>query len=334
MSKNYKNILIFAHSNIGDVCYDLSVVYPLRQAYPNARISFVTSKKAAQLGEIVSGLDELIIFDKHGEDKGTGGYIRFIKKIRSCKFDLGIVLRDMQMYYFFNIPAVLKLKKSDVRDNTYHVAQKYMRLLSKLGIEAKEPKYEFKFSDKQTNYVRQLFSTHSVTEDGFKVGIMPLAGWVLKCWPAEHWNVLIKKLSEEFKAKIFIIGKTGSSEWEKQFKQTISSKAVSLIDNVTVDESSVLIHNMNLFIGLDTSFLHLASCMGIPTVGLYGATDREFIYPFFHKEYIVNSRADMDCMPCYPGPDGGSCRSKGPGPCMEKITPQEVMEKIRQVLKK
>ncbi|MCG2710951.1 MAG: glycosyltransferase family 9 protein [Candidatus Omnitrophica bacterium] len=334
MSKNYKNILIFGHSNIGDVCYDLAVVHPLRQAYPDARISFVTSKKSSCLGKVVSGIDELIIFDKHGEDKGLRGYMRFVKNIRSRKFDLGLILRDMQMFYFFNIPEIIKLKKSDVRDNTYHVAQKYTRLLLELGIERKEPKYEFKFSDKQTNYIKQLFLTHEVTKDAFKVGIMPLAGWALKCWPVEHWNALIDKLSEEFKAKIFLLGKTGSSEWEKQFKQKISSKAVTLIDNSTIDESSVLIHNMDLFIGPDTSFLHLASCMRIPTVGLYGATDREFIYPLFHKEYIVNSRADLECMPCYPGANGGSCKAKGPGPCMEKITPEEVMEKIKQVLKK
>ncbi|MFH1094030.1 MAG: glycosyltransferase family 9 protein [Candidatus Omnitrophota bacterium] len=334
MAKNYKNILIFGHSNIGDVCYDLAVVYPLRQAYPDARISFVTSKKSAQLVEVVAGVDELIIFDKHGEDKGIRGYLSFIKNIRWRKFDLSLILRDMQMYYFFNIPAMLKLKKSDVRDNTYHVAQKYIRLISKLGIDAKEPKYEFKFSDKQINYINQLFLTNKVTENTFKVCILPLAGWALKCWPIEHWNSLVDTLTEEFKAKIFFIGKTGVSEWEKQCKQRISSKAVSLIDNSTIDESSVLIHNMDLFIGPDTSFLHLASCMGIPTVGLYGATDREFIYPFFHKEYIANSRADMECMPCYPGPNGGSCKVKGPGPCMKKITPDEVMEKIRQVLKK
>ena len=334
MSKNYKNILIFAHSNIGDVCYDLAVIYPLRRAYPDARISFVTSRKSALLGKIVSGIDNLIIFDKHGDDKGLAGYVRFMKKIRFRRFDLAIVLRDMQMYYFFNIPTILKLQKSDVRNNKYHVAEKYIRLLSKLGIKAKEPKYEFKFSDEQNKYINRLFKEHKVSEDTFKVGIMPLAGWPLKCWPVEHWNALIDKLCKECKTKIFLLGKTGSSEWEKEFKKKISSKVISLIDNSTIDESSILIYHMDMFLGPDTSFLHLASCMKIPTIGLYGATDKEFIYPFFHKQYIVNSQAKMDCMPCYPGPNGGSCKSKGPGPCMEKITPQEVMEKIRQVLKK
>lgn len=334
MAKQYKNILIFAHSNIGDVCYDLAVVYHLAQAYPDAKISFVTSKKSAQIGAIVSGIDEIIVFDKHGKDKGLAGYLRFLKNIRAREFDLGVILRDMQMFYFFNIPTIIKLRKNEVRDNTYHVSQKYIRLLRQLGLEAKEPKYEFKFSSLQQKYIKQLFIKHSVAEDNFKVGIMPLAGWALKCWPAEHWNVLIDKLSEKFQAKIFLIGKTGSSEWEKQFKKDISDKAVNLIDNSTIDESSVLINDMDLFIGPDTSFLHLASCMRIPTVGLYGATDKEFIYPFFHKEFLVNSRANMDCMPCYPGPNGGSCKSKGPGPCMKEITPDEVMEKIKQVLKK
>ena len=334
MANNYKNILIFAHSNIGDVCYDLAVVYSLRRAYPQARITFVTSKKSAQLGGIVFGIDEMIVFDKHGIDRGLLGYMRFVKKIRAHKFDLGIILRNMQMHYFFNIPTMLKLKKTNNLTSKGHIAQKNIDLLQTLGIEGKEAKYKFKFSDEQEKYIKQLFSTHNVNQESFKVGIMPIAGWSLKCWPIEHWNTMIDKLSDEFKAKIFLFGKTGSSEWEKRFKGEISSKAVNLIDNSTIDESSVLIHNMDLFIGPDTSFLHLASCMKIPTVGLFGATERKFFYPFFHKEYIVDSPAGMDCMPCYPGPNGGSCKSKGPGPCMEQITPTEVMEKIKQVLKK
>ena len=334
MAKKYKNILIFAHSNIGDVCYDLAVVYHLKKTYPDSRISFVTSKKSAEISKVVLGVDQIIIFDKYKADKGIIGYIRFIQKIRSSKFDLGIILRDMQMYYFFNIPVVIKLKKSEVRDNRYHVARKYMRLLSKIGIKNREPKYKFSFSLEQKEYIENLFLKHKVGQDSLKIGIIPIAGWIFKCWGVEHWNVLIDKLVEEFNAKIFLLGKTGSSDWEKQFKKKISTKAVSLIDDSSIDESSVLVHNMDLFLGLDTSFLHLASCMGIPTVGIYGATDREFIYPFFHRDFIVNSQAAMKCMPCYPGPNGGSCKSTGPGPCMERITPEEVMEKIRQVLSK
>ena len=210
MANNYKNILIFAHSNIGDVCYDLAVVYPLRETYPDAKISFVTSKKAALLGKIVSGIDELMIFDKHGDDKGLTGYVRFMRKIRFRRFDLAIVLRDMQMYYFFNVPTILKLKKSDVRNNKYHVVEKYIRLLSKFGIKAKEPKYKFKFSDEQNKYISRLFKEHKVDDDTLKVGIMPLAGWPLKCWTVEHWNKVIDFLSEKYKAKIFLIGKTGA----------------------------------------------------------------------------------------------------------------------------
>ena len=92
---------------------------------------------------------------------------------------------------------------------------------------------------------------------------------------------------------------------------------------------------MDLFIGLDTSLLHLASCMQVPTIGLYGATDKEFIYPFFHKANVINSNAELSCRPCYPGLDGGSCKAQDkPGPCMEYITPEQVINKIKQVLKK
>jgi ADP-heptose:LPS heptosyltransferase len=109
-------------------------------------------------------------------------------------------------------------------------------------------------------------------------------------------------------------------------------QAVSLLNN-TVRESLVIIEGLDLFIGPDTSFLHLASCMGVPAVGIYGATDSELFYPLFHKKFIAVSPAALDCKPCYPGPHGGSCGAVGPyAVCMEAVTPEQVMCNVRAVL--
>jgi len=334
-AEKFKKILVFGHSNIGDACYDVSVVRPLKQAYPKSKIIFVVSKKTSGLGRIIKGIDEVIVFDKYGVDKGLIGYTRFIQKIRRVKFDLAIILRYMQMHYFFNIPVILKNKKSFMRDNSYHVLEKYMMLLKKIGIDAKPQKFEFNFAALELEFVKNTFQKHEVLPESLKVAIMPLSGWLLKCWPLEFWNILIKELLENFKAKIFIIGKTGGGEWEEKFKMEISPEAISLIDKCTMEQSAAFVSHMDLFIGPDTSFLHLASCMDVATIGLYGATDKGFVYPFFHKDNMVVSRAQLECMPCYPGHEGGSCRVKNqPGPCMYDIKPEQVLKKIRQVLKK
>ncbi|MBU1045404.1 MAG: glycosyltransferase family 9 protein [Candidatus Omnitrophica bacterium] len=327
-----KKVLIFGHSNIGDICYDMVVVIPLKKAFPNARISFITSPKGADIGNSIMGIDQVIIFDKHGKDKGLMGYLRFIARVRAEKFDLAIILRDIQMHYFFGIGKLLKYRKSAIAIKDAHVAEKYLEFLEKQGIIAGPAEFEFKFSDNDSRYVVDLLKDNSVDAKSLKVGIMPLAAWPLKCWPIEKWNKIIEKLNSEFNAKVFLFGKTGNSDWDKQVVPNIAKQVISIIDKSTVSQSMALIKKMDIFIGPDSSFLHFASCMGIQTIGLYGATDPNFIYPLLHKQNIIFSSAGLKCMPCYPGPNGGSCQAHAPAECMNAISVEQVWEKLNKIL--
>ncbi len=330
--KKIKKILIFGHSNIGDVCYDMVVVHPLRIAFPDAIISFVTSPKGIDIGKAIKGIDEVINFDKHGKDKGLLGYLRFIKKIRAEKFDVAIILRSMQMDYFFGIQNVIKFRKNDIPRKDMHVAQKYLKLLEVNGIKAGKAEFELESSKEDMQFIKELFKRNSVRDKTLRIGIMPLAAWPLKCWPIEHWNKLIEKLIDQGNNKVFLFGKTSQGDWDKQLKMNISKKAVSLIDCSTISQSIALISSLDIFIGLDSSFLHIASCMRIETIGLYGATSPDFIFPLFHKHNIIYSKANLECMPCYPGPHGGSCNAHEPAACMQAISVNEVFKKIVDIL--
>lgn len=330
---NFKNILIFGHSNIGDVCYDLVVINPLRNKFPRAKISFITSVKVKDVLELVPGIDEVIVFDKHSVDKGFWGYIKFLNNIRNRKFDLAVILRDTQMHYFFNIPVNLKLKKSLIHRYNSHVAQKYLKLLEDIGISNQQPQFNFRFSKEENQSAENFLKKQSTSEYKLTVGIMPFAGWLLKCWPVKHWNKLIDFLDSELKAKVFVFGKANNSLWSDDFFKRISSKVVLVMDRVSLSQSLAIIKHVDLFISPDTSFLHLASCMGVKSIGLYGATNKDFIYPLFHKDYIVISESKLDCVPCYPGPRPGSCGVKDkPASCMADISVEEVIKKVEQIL--
>ncbi|MFH1062712.1 MAG: glycosyltransferase family 9 protein [Candidatus Omnitrophota bacterium] len=330
--QNIKKILIFGHSNIGDICYDMVVVNPLRNAFPQAKISFITSPNGVDIANTVKGIDQIIVFDKHGKDKGLWGYLRFMAMIRKEKFDFSLILRDVQMHYFFNIPNILKFKKNSYPNQGLHLAQKYLKFLESQEIKARKPEFDFKFSDNDLQYADDIFKQNSAGDNGLRIGIMPLAAWPLKCWPIDNWNLLIEKLVKQMQAKVFLFGRTGSSDWDKGIKQKLSPKAISLIDQTTMSQSMALLKSLDIFIGADTSLLHLASCMGIETIGLYGATDPDFIYPLFHKQNIVLSKAKLKCLPCYPGPEGGSCKANEPAECMQAISCDQVWQKITEVI--
>jgi heptosyltransferase II len=333
-TQNIKKILIFGHSNIGDICYDMVVVNPLATAFPQAKISFITSPNGIDIAKTIKGIAQIITFDKHGKDKGLWGYLRFMAMIRKEKFDFAIILRDVQMHYFFNIPNIIKFKKNSYPNQELHLAQEYLQFLESQGIKARKAEFEFKFTDDDLQYAHKIFKENKAVDNGLRIGIMPLAAWPLKSWPIDKWNGLIDKLVGQMKAKVFLFGRTGSSDWDKGIKQKLSDKAISLIDQTTLSQSMALLKSLDIFIGPDTSLLHLASCMGIETIGLYGATDPDFIYPLFHKQNIIFSQADLECMPCYPGPNGGSCNVHEPAQCMNAISLEQVGEKIIAIINK
>ena len=53
--------------------------------------------------------------------------------------------------------------------------------------------------------------------------------------------MLIKSIEKGFKSKIFVLGKTGESQWEKKFKEDISHETILLIDKTSIEETAVLI---------------------------------------------------------------------------------------------
>jgi heptosyltransferase-2 len=327
-----KKILIFGHSNIGDICYDMAVVKPLEQNFPNAEMYFVTSPKGRPIARMIKGIDHVLVFDKHGKHKGLKGYWNFVLEIRKHSFDLIVILRKMQMHYFFGIPRKINLDKDLIKTKGMHVAQKYINILAKQGIKAKGIEFDFDFSKNDLRFAQDVLRENKISHNDLKIGIMPLAAWPLKCWPIDNLNQFIDMLADKLNAKVILLGKTGSSRWDATVQNRLSKKAVSLIDTQTLSGSLSMIKNLDLFIGPDTSLLHLASCMGIPAIGLYGATDPDFIYPLFHKQNIIRSRSGLSCMPCYPGPNGGSCKADGPAACMQAITAEEVYKKAEQLL--
>ncbi|MFH2138944.1 MAG: glycosyltransferase family 9 protein [Candidatus Omnitrophota bacterium] len=328
--RKFKNILIFGHSNIGDVCYDLILAKPLRDTFPQARISFVTSAQAMEIAKSVKSIDEVIVFDKHSVHKGLSGYLRFISQIRRKHFDLNIILRDVQMHYFFGIPTQIKSKKKSTQVKQKHPAQKNIELLERIGISWVTPEFELDFSDKEEDSVNQIIG--AVGKDSLTVGIMPFSAWRLKCWPVDKWNKLIEFLTGELTAKVFVFGKSSGSPWEEDFKIKLTQKAISLIDKCTLRESLAAIKKLDLFIGSDTSLLHFASCLHIPTIGLYGPTDHKVFYPFFHKNLVLSAESPLECMPCYRNPEVGPCGVKdNPAQCMLDITVEQVINKVKQV---
>lgn len=335
MVKSIKRILIIGHSNIGDVCYDLVVMNPLRRRFPQAKISFLTSSRAANIVQGYQGLDRVFTFDKHAKDRGLFGRLRLMNTLVRGKFDLAVILKSTLMYKFLGIPCVWSMRKHlncKPSENKMHSVDIYLEFLRFHGIDAQKAIFSFALNEKENNFGDAFLAKEGISVKDKLVGILPVTAWSLKSWPIDKWNELAGSLKSQYGIKVINLSKSSNDPFSQMVLKNISHEIISA-EETTLRQAMALIRRCNLFIGPDSSLLHLASCMGIETIGLYGATSVSRFYPYFHRHNIVVSKEKLNCRPCYPG--FTPCQSKKKfrfGPCMEDINVEDVLELVRQRL--
>ena len=76
--------------------------------------------------------------------------------------------------------------------------------------------------------------------------------------------------------------------------------------------------------GIDSGVMHMASCLDIPVVGLFGPTDPFYVGPQ-NKRSIVVREESMECVPCYLK----NCKHRD---CMKKMDVSKVFDACKQLL--
>ena len=85
MTSTYKNILVINTMHIGDLMLVTPALRTLRANYPKAHIALLTDKPLADLVRCNENIDECILIDKHGKDKGCIAHCSFHNVVPSFK---------------------------------------------------------------------------------------------------------------------------------------------------------------------------------------------------------------------------------------------------------
>jgi heptosyltransferase II len=323
-----KNILIIGHSNIGDVCYDLVVIRPLQRHFPEAKIHFLTSSRCRDIVDGYNGIHSVITYDRSGKDKGFLRQVQFVLSLRERRFDLAVVLKKTARQVFLGAKNVWYVKTGKPRQA--HPVDRYLKLLKDNGVGADKAIFDFTASKQEIDFCKNFFQDNNIGPDDKLAGIMPLAAWSLKSWPVEKWNELAKVLTHQRGFKVIAVSRLPDNSLGSKVLASLS-KDIIMADKTTLLQAMAIIKRSAVFIGPDSSLLHIASCMGIKTIGLYGPTPISCFYPYFHRDSIVLPSGKFNCMPCCPGMNvicNQGKRWHDFGPCMQDIKVEDVLAKI------
>lgn len=119
--------------------------------------------------------------------------------------------------------------------------------------------------------------------------------WPVREWPQSAWAALVAELKKQGFAGIVQLGTHNHLALGTVDGNAILG-VVSLVDQLTLEESAAIIAQGGLFIGIDSGLLHIAAATGTPAVGLWGPTSPQFRFsPANRRSFAVSK---VECQGC------------------------------------
>jgi ADP-heptose:LPS heptosyltransferase len=105
------------------------------------------------------------------------------------------------------------------------------------------------------------------------IGIHPGAGRRIKEWPIERFAELAQRLVKEKAATIVLTGSAAESDKTDSIRKASAGASLDLAGKLNLSELAETMSAFHTFVSCDTSAMHFACALGVPSVSIFGPSD-------------------------------------------------------------
>jgi heptosyltransferase-2 len=332
------SILVRATNWIGDAIMTLPAINTIGANFPNAQITVLAQPWVADIFTAHPLIDRVLVYHKKGRHAGVRGMWRLSQQLAAAKFDLAILLQNafeaallaklarIPVIVGFNRDARRMLLSHAVAVNkdikTKHQVHYYQYLLAELGCTKAENRLSLHLSKEDGDWAQALVDKLPKPI----IGLNPGAAYgPAKCWPAERYGEVAKKLVAKEGGSVLIFGTSADHQAAAVIRKKVG-EVVDLTGQTTLAQAMAIIGLCNVFITNDSGLMHVAAAQQTPLVAIFGSTDAVATGPFSEQSLVVQKQ--LDCSPCLKT----HCPTNFE--CMRGITVDEVETAVLKLLTK
>lgn len=326
-------ILVIRYSALGDVVLATSVLEPLRERYPQARIEWVTDPLYAPLLEGLPELARVHRLAREGPDSAlaVAGRLRgrfdavvdLQNKVRSAVVARAAAPLRTVFRRRTAIRAMLALFGNDPPLVRAHATQLYAEALAPLDVHRAGP---IKVNLSPRAVALAADALRGVEPPA--VALAPGARWATKRWPAERFAAVADQLSA-LGNRIVLCGGPGDRDAFAAFRAVVRAPVAADLSFLPLDALAASIARVQLLIACDSGPVHLATAVGTPVLALFGPTSVTRWGP------PPPGRALSLGLPCAPCSNhGGDYCPEGHHRCLGDLAPEAVLAAAREMLRR
>jgi lipopolysaccharide heptosyltransferase II len=290
--KNAKKILLVRLDNLGDVLMSTPAFRALKETFPGAKLTLLTSHMGSGIAPFIPEIDEVIEFDVpwvrvKGAQAGDA-VLELVSRLKAEQFDGAILftvfsqnpLPAALICYMAGIPLRLAYCREHPHDlltdwipdtepfsDIIHEVQRHLHMVATIGAATTNTQLSLRVvPEMQTSALA-------------KAGINPQQPWLIlhpgvsevkRQYPAEGYIEAGKALAREGFG-IVVTGSASERALTKQVADAVGGRALG--GDLSLGEFIGLVDAAPLLISNNTGPVHIAAAVGTPVVVLYAHTN-------------------------------------------------------------
>jgi heptosyltransferase-1 len=282
--KNFHDIVLIKTSSMGDVLHNLPVVTDILRHFPDAKVDWVVEENFAALPALHPGVRHVLpVAIRRWRDSWwqarseiRASCVQLRSRAYDCAVDTQGLLKSALVSrctnaprYGFDWKSAREPLASLLYDRTFYVPRKQHAVERNRQLAAQALGYA---CDSPAEYgVRAPDVILPWLPDTPYTVLLHASSRDDKLWPEANWIALGNYFADADISTILPWG----NEQEKMRSERLAAAIPDAISAPQIDlhDAAALLGRACVVIGVDTGMSHLAAALGVPTVGIYTATD-------------------------------------------------------------
>ncbi|OGC93779.1 MAG: lipopolysaccharide heptosyltransferase II [candidate division Zixibacteria bacterium RBG_16_53_22] len=320
----------------GDVILASPVFEALKYRERDCLTTAIVRPESASILENNPFVDNILIFDKYGADKGISGLFKVASRLKG--YDRAIVIqryfRSALIPFLARIPQRIGFHNSAARplftsrieyDRRKHEVKRCLDLIGE-----NDPDNRFRpriYIDRQISLkADELLNQKGITYN-FAV-IAPGSVWATKRYA--HYPALIDLIYDKLDLPVVLVGGPDDNDLAAFVTRSVAHMPHDLCGQTSLMQSAAIISKARIVFCNDSAPAHMAAALGTPVVAIFGPTVPAFGFSPYSENSAVVDIGHLDCRPC--SSHGTRKCPRGHFKCMNELSPEKVLETGRLLL--
>ncbi|HXS15466.1 MAG TPA: glycosyltransferase family 9 protein [Candidatus Saccharimonadales bacterium] len=299
--KTCKKILCIRPDNLGDVIMTTPVFRALRESFPKAEVTLLTSSIASAITPLIPDIDNTLIYDAPWIENEVlsetyENTFKIVEKMKKEQFDGAILLTNFSqnpfpialLAYLAGIPKILGYAHefpghlinywvADTEPFTFplHGVMRQLKLISTIGAKTIHDELSLNLDNNIENQSRSVLEKIHRDPKKHLLILHPGASLQRRQYPIHLFINAAKRLIQELHSQILLTGNRDEKKVTDYMQKKIGNFSYSLGGQTTMRQFIALIKSADIIISNNTSAIHIAAAVGTPVVDMYARTNPE-----------------------------------------------------------